>query len=118
MKNLVDFLKESLNARHINEGASIESIIMFLNRWNGKCVKICDFPSDTDLEQFTQDLIDEYGEDKYTTIEYCEDCNCLVIKPKDCKNCDNCQHLENCDTYLENYAYRPINDSEDDSEEN
>lgn len=108
MKSLVEFIKESLNARHINEGASIESIIMFLNRWNGKCVKICDFPSGTDLEQFTQDLIDEYGEDKYTTIEYCEDCNCLVIKPKDCKNCDNCKKVKYNELFKDNSLFEQL----------
>lgn len=110
MKKLVDFLKESLNTQHINEGASVESIIMFLNRWNGKCVKICDFPFGTDVEQFTQDLIDEYGEDEYTTIEYCEDCNCIVIKPKNCKNCDNCKKVKYDELFKDNSLFEQLKD--------
>lgn len=105
MKNLVDYLKESLHTQYINEGASVESVIMFLNRWNGKCVKICDFPYGTDVKQFTQDLIDEYGEDEYISIEYCEDCDCIVIKQKVCKNCDDCPKIKYNDLFKDNSLF-------------
>ena len=35
MKSLLEFIKESLDAQ-INESASVEALLMFLNRWDGE----------------------------------------------------------------------------------
>ena len=55
MKSLVNFIKESLN-----ENVSVEAILMFLNRWDGECVKICDLPADIDGNKFAKDLANEF----------------------------------------------------------
>ena len=58
MKSLVEFIKESLDIQ-VNENASVEAILMFLNRWDGECVKICDLPVGTDGNEFAKELADE-----------------------------------------------------------
>ena len=67
MKSLVEFIKESLDAQ-INEGASVEALLMFLNRWDGECVKICDLPAGTDGNKFAKELADEFDSED-TVIE-------------------------------------------------
>ena len=72
MKSLVEFIKESLGMQ-INESASVETVLMFLNRWDGECVKICDLPDGTDGNTFAQELAYEFDSED-TVIEYCDDC--------------------------------------------
>ena len=92
MKSLVEFIKESLDMQ-INESASVEALLMFLNRWDGECVKICDLPEGTDSNKFAKELADEFDSED-TVIEYCDDCKCIVIKAKDCENCDDCKKIK------------------------
>lgn len=102
MKSLVEFIKESLDAQ-INEGASVEALLMFLNRWDGECVKICDLPTGTDGNKFAKELADEFDSED-TTIEYCDDCKCIVIKPKDCENCDDCKEIKYTELFKESLS--------------
>ena len=107
MKNLVEFIKESLDAQ-INESASVEAILMFLNRWDGECVKICDLPVGTDGNEFAKELADEFDSED-TVIEYCDDCKCIIIKPKDCENCQTAKNIISFDTRQD--GYKPIHSS-------
>ena len=99
MKSLVEFIKESLYAQ-INESASVEALLMFLNRWDGECVKICDLPTGTDGNKFAKELADEFDSED-TVIEYCDDCKCIVIKSKDCENCDDCKEIKYAELFKE-----------------
>ena len=102
MRSLVEFLKESLYTE-IDENASVEAILMFLNRWDGKCVKICDLPSGTDGSKFAKDLADQFNFED-TVIEYCDDCKCVIIKPKDCEDCDNCKEIKYAELFKESLS--------------
>lgn len=102
MKSLVKFIKESLDAQ-INESASVEAILMFLNRLDGECVKICDLPADTDGNKFAKDLANEFDSED-VSIEYCDDCKCILIKPKDCKNCDDCKEIKYTELFKESLS--------------
>ena len=99
MKSLVEFIKESLDAQ-INESASLEALLMFLNRWDGECVKICDLPDGTDGNKLAKELADEFDSED-TVIEYCDDCKCIVIKSKDCENCDDCKEIKYAELFKE-----------------
>ena len=99
MKSLVEFIKESLDAQ-INESASVEALLMFLNRWDGECVKICDLPAGTDGNKFAKELADEFDSEN-TVIEYCDDCKCIIIKSKDCENCDDCKEIKYAELFKE-----------------
>lgn len=99
MKSLVEFIKESLDAQ-INESASVEALLMFLNRWDGECVKICDLPDGTDGNKLAKELADEFDSED-TVIEYCDDCKCIVIKSKDCENCDDCKEIKYAELFKE-----------------
>lgn len=98
MKSLVNFIKESLN-----ENVSVEAILMFLNRWDGECVKICDLPADTDGNKFAKDLTNEFDSED-VSIKYCDDCKCVLIKPKDCKNCDDCKEIKYPELFSESLS--------------
>ena len=102
MKSLVEFIKESLDAQ-INESASVETLLMFLNRWDGECVKICDLPVGTDGNEFAKELADEFDSED-TVIEYCDDCKCIIIKPKDCENCDDCKEIKYAELFKESLS--------------
>ena len=103
MKSLVEFIKESLDIQ-VNENASVEAILMFLNRWDGgECVKICDLPEGTDGNKFAKELAKEYHSDDID-IEYCGDCECVVIKPKDCENCDDCKKIKYAELFKESLS--------------
>ena len=102
MKSLVEFIKESLDAQ-INESASVEALLMFLNRWDGECVKICDLPVETDGNEFAKELADEFDSED-TVIEYCDDCKCIIIKPKDCENCDDCKEIKYTELFKESLS--------------
>ena len=54
MRSLVEFIKESLDAQ-INESASVETLLMFLNRRDGDCVTICDLQVETDGNEFDKE---------------------------------------------------------------
>lgn len=99
MKSLIEFIKESLDAQ-INESASVEALLMFLNRWDGECVKICDLPAGTDGNKLAKELADEFDSED-TVIEYCDDCKCIVIKSKDCENCDDCKEIKYAELFKE-----------------
>ena len=102
MKSLVEFIKESLDAQ-INEGASVEALLMFLNRWDGECVKICDLPAGTDGNKLAKELVDEFDSED-TVIEYCDDRKCIVIKSKDCENCDDCKEIKYAELFKESLS--------------
>ena len=102
MKSLVEFIKESLDMR-INESASVETVLMFLNRWDGECVKICDLPAGTDGNKLAKELADEFDSED-TVIEYCDDCKCIVIKPKDCEDCDDCKKIKYAELFKESLS--------------
>ena len=102
MKSLVEFIKESLDEQ-INESASVEALLMFLNRWDGECVKICDLPAGTDGNKLAKELADEFDYED-TVIEYCDDCKCIVIKPKDCENCDDCKEIKYAELFKESLS--------------
>ena len=102
MKSLIEFIKESLDAQ-INESASVEALLMFLNRWDGECVKICDLPVETDGNEFAKELADEFDSED-TVIEYCDDCKCIIIKPKDCENCDDCKEIKYTELFKESLS--------------
>ena len=102
MKSLVEFIKESLDVQ-INESASVESILMFLNRWNGECIKICDLPEGTDGNKFAKELADEFDSED-AVIEYCDDCKCILIKPKDCEDCDDCKKIKYTELFKESLS--------------
>ena len=106
MKSLVEFIKESLDAQ-INESASVESILMFLNRWDGECVKICDLPEGTDGNKFAKELADEFDSED-TVIEYCDDCKCIVIKAKDCEKCDDCKKIKYTELFKESLSEEKV----------
>lgn len=102
MKSLIEFIKESLDTQ-INEIASVETLLMFLNRWDGECVKICDLPVGTDGNEFAKELADEFDSED-TVIEYCDDCKCIIIKPKDCENCDDCKEIKYTELFKESLS--------------
>ena len=102
MKSLVEFIKESLDAQ-INESASVESILMFLTRWNGECIKICDLPEGTDGNKFAKELANEFDSED-SVIEYCDDCKCILIKPKDCEDCDDCKKIKYTELFKESLS--------------
>ena len=102
MKSLVEFIKESLDMQ-INESASVETVLMFLNRWDGECVKICDLPDGTDGNAVAQELAYEVDSED-TVIEDCDDCKCIVIKPKDCKDCDDCKKIKYVELFKESLS--------------
>lgn len=102
MKSLIEFIKESLDTQ-INESASVETLLMFLNRWDGECVKICDLPVGTDGNEFAKELADEFDSED-TVIEYCDDCKCIIIKPKDCENCDDCKEIKYTELFKESLS--------------
>ena len=102
MKSLVKFIKESLDIQ-INESASVEAVLMFLNRWDGECVKICDLPDGTDGNTFAQELAYEFDSED-TVIEYCDDCKCIVIKPKDCEDYDDCKKIKYAELFKESLS--------------
>lgn len=106
MKSLVEFIKESLDTQiytHINESASVEAVLMFLNRWDGECVKICDLPDGTDGKVFAQELADEFDSED-AVIEYCDDCKCIIIKTKDCEDCDDCKKIKYAELFKESLS--------------
>ena len=118
MKSLVEFIKESLDIQ-INESASVEALLMFLNRWDGECVKICDLPAGTDGNKFAKELADEFDSED-TVIEYCGDCKCIIIKPKDCENCDDCREIKYAELFKESLSEDEVkvNDTVKDSNDN
>lgn len=87
----------------INESASVEAVLMFLNKWDGECVKICDLPDGTDGNTFAQELAYEFDSED-TVIEYCDDCKCIVIKSKYCKDCDDCKKIKYAELFKESLS--------------
>lgn len=102
MKSLVQFIKESINME-TNEDVSIETLLMFLNRWDGKCIKICNLPENADYAKVAKELEEEFDSED-VTIEYCDDCKCIVVKSKDCENCDDCEEVKYTELFKESLS--------------
>lgn len=118
MKSLIEFIKESLDTQ-INESASIEAVLMFLNRWDGECVKICNLPLGTDGKAFAKELADEFDSED-VEIEYCDDCKCIIIKSKDFEDCDDCKEIKYAELFKESLseAEVKVNDTVKDHNDN
>ena len=102
MKSLVQFIEESINMK-TNEDVSIETLLMFLNRWDGKCIKICNLPGNVDYAKVAKELEEEFDSED-VTIEYCDDCKCIVVKSKDCENCDDCEEVKYTELFKESLS--------------
>ena len=118
MKSLVEFIKESLDIQ-IHENTNVEALLIFLNKWNGECVKICDLPSGTDGNKFAKELADKFDSED-TVIEYCDDCKCIMIKSKYCENCDDCKEIKYAELFKESLSEDEVkvNDTVKDYDDN
>lgn len=87
MKNLTEYLKESLEVEVVEESkedASVEAILMLLNRWDGKPTKVCELPAGADGKAIATELCDIFNDgEELAKIEWCDDCKCIKISPVD-----------------------------------
>ena len=92
---------------------------MVLERGGGGCVNISDVPGGTDGNKFAKELADEFDSED-TVIEYCGDCKCIIIKPKDCENCDDCREIKYAELFKESLSEDEVkvNDTVKDSNDN
>ena len=87
MKNLTEYLNESLETEVVEESkedTSVEAILMLLNRWDGKPTKVCELPAGADGKAIATELSEIFNSDEeLAKIEWCDDCKCVKISPVD-----------------------------------